>query len=69
MNDFLEFDILLLEGFFNWMVIFKRELDFYLFYGSYVSLLFVEKLLKLFINYVVKKIKFVMWVVFWCGRI
>lgn len=43
MNDPLESDILLPEGFFNWTVTFKRESDFHLPYGSYVSSPSAEK--------------------------
>ena len=68
MNDPLESDILLPEGFFNWTITFKRESDFHLPYGSYVRLPSAEKPSK-FLNYAAEKNKFVMWAVSRCGRI
>ena len=68
MNDPLESDILLPEGFFNWTITFKRESDFHLPYGSYVRLPSAEKPSKL-TNYAAEKTKFVMWAVSRCGRI
>ena len=68
MNDPLESDILLPEGFFNWTITFKRESDFHLPYGSYVRLPSAENPSKL-TNYAAEKTKFVMWAVSRCGRI
>ena len=68
MNDPLESDISLPEGFFNWTITFKRESDFHLPFGSYVRLPSAETPSK-FINYAAEKNKFVMWAVSRCGRI
>ena len=68
MNDPLESDVLLPEGFFNWTITFKRESDFHLPFGSYVSLPSAEPS-KPLTNYAAEKNKLVMWAVSRCGRI
>jgi len=68
MNDPLESDISLPEGFFNWTITFKRDSDFHLPFGNYFRLPSAAKPSK-FTNYAAEKNKLVMWAVSRCGRI
>ncbi|KAL9963602.1 hypothetical protein ACROYT_G027125 [Oculina patagonica] len=68
MNDPLESDLSLPEGFFNWTITYRRDSDFHLPYASYVRLPSAENPPEL-VNYAADKNKFVLWAVSRCGRI